>query len=397
MTELVEDEYQRFPDDAELQAEYAVQKPLLVERMNKSFDLIDNEPAEVKAVTAFFAQKDLISELIAKNGLTLDNISSKYQITAEVLDAYYKFSKFKYECGMYKEVEEMLCNFLAIQQPAGTASYVGALWGRLSCHILLAKWGDTVSDLQAVKEAIDVRNASHINQLKQRAWLLHWGLFILLSQRDGAEALADLFAEKPYLQAVENLCPWLLRYYTAAVILSPSRRRTNLRDLLKEIKAMSYQYSDPMTQFLDSLFDQFDFDEAQIKLKECQQLVKNDFFLQKFADKFMHEARMLICEMYCTINRNVDLTMLAEKLQLTDEEAERWMVDIVRGSTQGPTVDAKIDSSGRQVLMAPPERSAYKQVIDTTRELTTRSAILGANLENLVKDQGMYIKQNLVR
>jgi translation initiation factor 3 subunit E len=397
MTELVEDEYQRFADDAGLQAEYKVQKPLLAERMKKSFELIDHEPAEVKLVTNFFAQKDLISELIAKNSLTLENISAKYQITAEVLDAYYKFSKFKYECGMYKEVEEMLCNFLSIQQPAGTPSYVGALWGRLACQILLAKWGGTVSDLQAVKEAIDVRNASHINQLKQRAWLLHWGLFILLSHRDGAETLADLFAEKAYLQTVENLCPWLLRYYTAAVILSPSRRRSNLRDLLREIKAMSYQYSDPMTQFLDCLFDQFDFDEAQVKLKECQQLVKNDFFLQKFADRFMHEARMLICEMYCTINRSVDLAMLAEKLQLTAEEAERWMVDIVRGSTQGPTAEAKIDSAGCKVLMAVPERAAYKQVIDATRELTTRSAILGANLEGLVKDQAGYIKENLVR
>jgi len=38
----------------------------------------------------------------------------------------------------------------------------------------------------------------------------------------------------------------------------------------------------------------------------------------------MHEARMLICEMYCTIHRKVDLSMLAEKLKLSDEETERW-------------------------------------------------------------------------
>jgi translation initiation factor 3 subunit E len=394
MTELVEDEYMRFPDDKALQAEFAIQKPILAERMKKSFELIDNEPVEVQLATKFFAQKELIAELIAKNSFTLDYISSKHQITAEVLDAYYKFSKFKYECGMYKEVEEMLNHFLSVHQPTGTASYVGALWGRLSCHILLAKWNDTVADLHAVKDAIDVRNVAPLTQLKQRAWLLHWGLFILLSQRDGAEALADLFAEKYYLQTLENLCPWLLRYYTAAVILSPSRRRTHLRDLLKEIKAVSYQYTDPITLFLDSLFDQFDFDEAQLKLKECQQLVKNDFFLQKFADKFMHEARMLICEMYCTINRKVDLGMLAAKLQLTDEEAERWMVDIVRGSTQGPISDAKIDSSGKQVIIAASDRAAYKQVVDSTRELTTRAGILGNNLENLVKDQAVYIKHN---
>eukprot|EP00600_Ochromonadales_sp_CCMP1393_P005447 CAMPEP_0174959138 /NCGR_PEP_ID=MMETSP0004_2-20121128/3014_1 /TAXON_ID=420556 /ORGANISM="Ochromonas sp., Strain CCMP1393" /LENGTH=397 /DNA_ID=CAMNT_0016207431 /DNA_START=133 /DNA_END=1326 /DNA_ORIENTATION=+ len=397
MTELVEDEYLRYPDDAELQAEFKIQKPLLEERMAKSFDLIDHPPEDVKLVTAFFAQRDLIGELTAKNNFNLEFIATKHQITTEALDAYYKFSKFKYECGMYKEVEEMLCNFLSIPQPP-SPNYVGALWGRLACHILLAKWGDTVSDLLAVKEAIEVRGANHLDQLRQRAWLMHWGLFILLSHSAGAETLADLFSEKPYLQTLENLCPWLLRYFTAAVILSPSRRRTMLRDILREIKVMAYQYSDPMTQFLDSLFEHFDFDEAQVKLKECQQLVKNDFFLQKFADKFMHEARMLICEMYCTINSKVDLVMLAEKLQLSDEEAEKWMVDIVRNATSGPTANAKIDSAGKQVLMAPPSsRAAYKQVTDSARELTTRSAILSSNLENLVKEQGVYLKQSTTR
>lgn len=398
MTELVEEEYQRFPDDAELQAEYKIQKPILADRMKKSFELIDNESAEVKLATNFFAQKDLINELIAKNSLTLENISTKYQITTDILDAYYKFAKFKYECGMYKEVEEMIANYLSVQQPISTISYIGALWARLACHILLAKWSDTVSDLHAVKEAIDVRNAtSNINQLNQRGWLMHWCLFLLLSQRDGIETLVDLYSEKPYLQAIENLCPWLLRYYTASIILSPSRRRTNLRDLLKEIKLISYQYTDPMIQFLDCLFDQFDFDEAQIKLHECQLLVKNDFFLQKFSDKFMNESRMLICEMYCTINHNVDINMLSTKLSLTNEEAERWMVSIVRNSTTGPIMNAKIDSANNKMLMKTPENTAYKSVMDTTRDLTTRSSILASNMENLIKEQNEYIKQNLAR
>ena len=68
---------------------------------------------------------------------------------------------------------------------------------------------------------------------------------------------------------------------------------------------------------------QFDFDEAQRKLEQCEVLVKNDFFLLIHAEQFMHEARMLICEMYCTVHSKVDLSMLAEKLKLSDEETER--------------------------------------------------------------------------
>ena len=74
------------------------------------------------------------------------------------------------------------------------------------------------------------------------------------------------------------------------------------------------------------------------------------FYDKMTTDKFMHEARVMICEMYCTINRRVDLHMLAEKLQMTEEEAEKWMVEMVRNSSAGSnTADAKIDSSAKQV------------------------------------------------
>lgn len=70
----------------------------------------------------------------------------------------------------------------------------------------------------------------------------------------------------------------------------------------------------------------------------------------------------------------------------------RWMVDMVRGTSGGPTLDAKIDSAGRQVIIAAPTRSAYKQIVESVRDLTTRSAILSGNLENLVTEQAVYMQ-----
>lgn len=391
MTELVEDEYERYPDDKELAAEYATQKSILSKRKDQIFDQIDNEPGVVQKVAAFFEDGATVTQLKTDSNLTLDYLAANYDITFYMLESYYKFSKFKYECGMYSDAEEMLGNFLSVTQPSG-ALYQGALWGRLACRILQAKWADSLVDLNAVKEAIDVRNVNAMDQLKQRAWLMHWGLFVHINQRDGVEGLADFYSEKAYLQTLENVCPWLLRYYTAAVVLSPTKRTTMLRDVLQVIANMSYQYSDPITLFLESLFNQFDFDEAQIKLQECQVLMKNDFFLQIYADKFMHEARMLICEMLCTINHTVDLKMLAEKLHFTDEEAERWMVNLVRGTAAGARLDARIDSAGKQVIMAAPSKSAYKKIVDSTRDLTNRTTILSTNLETLVRDQALYLR-----
>ena len=42
MTELVEDEYEKFPNDSEFQNEYKIKKPILEKRKNEIFDKIDN-------------------------------------------------------------------------------------------------------------------------------------------------------------------------------------------------------------------------------------------------------------------------------------------------------------------------------------------------------------------
>jgi translation initiation factor 3 subunit E len=259
------------------------------------------------------------------------------------------------------------------------------------------KWDLALTDLEKVKEAIDGRHIAPIDQLRQRAWVLHWGLLVYINQRDGIDSLTDFFSDRVYLQTLENLCPWLLRYYTAFVILSPNTRQNRLREVLSEIQSISYQYSDPITEFLSSLFNQFDFDEAQIKLKECQELVKNDFFLQIYAESFMKQARLLICEMYCNINKHVDISMLSQKLQLSEEEAEKWMVDIVRVSKSGPTYDAKIDSSDKRVTMSTPSKSSYQSVIDKTKEITVRSGILTSNLTAVLNEQSALITQIKLR
>eukprot|EP00607_Mallomonas_marina_P009925 CAMPEP_0182419722 /NCGR_PEP_ID=MMETSP1167-20130531/4109_1 /TAXON_ID=2988 /ORGANISM="Mallomonas Sp, Strain CCMP3275" /LENGTH=326 /DNA_ID=CAMNT_0024594785 /DNA_START=455 /DNA_END=1435 /DNA_ORIENTATION=+ len=320
----------------------------------------------------------------------MDFIYSNHGISQEDTEEYFKHSKFRYDCGMYSDAEGMLGRYLSISQPQNN-SVLGALWGRLACRILQANWDDSLQDVTAVKEAIESRSIAPVDQIRQRGWLMHWGLFVYMNHRDGTDALVDFYAEKSYLQTLENLCPWLLRYFTVAVILS-HRRRNLLADVLKEIQSMKYQYSDPITEFLECLYEHFDFDEAQSRLKDCQTLMKNDFFLQSFAEKFTHEARLLICEIYCTINRRVDLTMLAEKLELSEEEAERWMVDMVRSASAGSSVDAKIDSSGKQVIMSVPMRSAHQQVVDRTRDLTVRSSLLCSNLESTLQDQAFYVK-----
>ena len=84
--------------------------------------------------------------------------------------------------------------------------------------------------------------------------------------------------------------------------------------------------------------------------------------------------------------------MLAKKLQMTEEESEKWMVQMVRGSSSSHAIDAKIDSASKQVIMAMSSRSAHQQVMDKTGEFTQRATSLAVALEGVAKDQKDLIR-----
>jgi translation initiation factor 3 subunit E len=69
--------------------------------------------------------------------------------------------------------------------------------------------------------------------------------------------------------------------------------------------------------------------------------------------------------------------MLAEKLNMTPEEAEKWIVNMIRNSP----LDAKIDSKLGHVVMDSPVQSVYQQVIEKTKGLSFRSQLLSNNID----------------
>lgn len=390
MMELIEDEYAKFKDDSDMEKALEECKADMETRKTEIFKQLDNEPEGVTRVKQLFDNETLLAELKGTANLSLDYLSANLSINAETLDSFYQYSKFKYECGVYEEAATMLNNFLSIVQ-VQSSSVIGALWGRLACRILQAGWEESVADFIAVKDAIESRGITPMDQLFQRAWLLHWSLFVFMNQRDGFDAHGEFFSEKIYLQTLENLCPWMLRYYTLTCIVG-SKKRNTMRDLLLEIQHLKHVYSDPITQFIEALYQDFDFELAQVKLKESQEIIKNDFFMHIHADRFMQEARMVICEVYCTINRRIDLSSLSQKLELTEDEAEKWMVDMVQKSSSPSLHNAKIDSSGKQVIMSPPNKGGQQEIVDRTRDLTVRSGMLSSNIDSLLAEQGFYLK-----
>jgi translation initiation factor 3 subunit E len=313
-----------------------------------------------------------------------------------MIEDLFSHAKLQMDAGFPDQAVKYLSFYRDLSDPESERSFT-SLWGLLAASIVdkgLQMGYDIsiVRHLDAVKMAIDERsNAPVLVQLQQRSWLLHWSMFVFFNLKDptadGCSMLVDFclrsgenYRDNEYLQAIQVNCPWLLRYLTAAVISCGSGSSTSkdwstrnvLRDLVKVIQHEKAVYSDPITEFVEALHVDFNFDAAQEKLKECEVVLRNDFFFnlgsdngEAFIANFIEKARSLIFETFCQIHSKVDISNLALKLNMKPEETEKWMVNMIRNSD----LDAKIDSEKNTVVMNHSFASIHQQIIEKTKDI----------------------------
>merc|ERR1719154_29403 len=305
-------------------------------------------------------------------------LNSNFDITREMIDSLYQFAKFQYECGNYLEASEYLYIYKVLDEKNG----MGAMWGKLASEILLQNWDSALEDFTRLKEIVDGDTFSlPLKLLQQRTWLIHWSLFIFFNHPKGRDKLIEMFLHQPqYLNAIQTMCPHILRYLTTAVITSKNRRKL-LQDLVKVIQQESYTYRDPITEFLECLYVNFDFDGAQKKLRECEQVLVNDFFLVACRDDFIENARLFIFETFCKIHQCISINMLAEKLNMSPEEAEKWIVNLIQDLMQNGRHDAKIDSKQGHVVMGTQAATVQQQVIEKTKGVILKTQTLMLNMQ----------------
>lgn len=129
--------------------------------------------------------------------------------------------------------------------------------------------------------------------MQHRTWLIHWALFVLFNYR-GREIfewfLSDKYDQifnnlilffcllkKRYLNAIQTTCPYVLRYLTALLVLN-KKKGLHLKELVKVIQQESHTYHDPITEFVEALYVNFDFEESQVRLRECEKVNSKLFF-----------------------------------------------------------------------------------------------------------------------
>ena len=66
-------------------------------------------------------------------------------------------------------------------------------------------------------------------------------------------------------------------------------------------------YRDPITEFIEHLYVNFDFEAARRKLNQCQAVLLTDFFLIACLEEFVENARLMIFETFCRIHQVISI------------------------------------------------------------------------------------------
>jgi len=311
----------------------------------------------------------------------------------------FSYAKFQFECGNYGAAADLLNYYWSL----GTDQdkLLSSLWGRLAALILTQSWDAALETLVKLRDAVDSEglHAPPAEQVQRRAWLLHWSLFVFFNHEAGRGGLVDLVFTDRYLNAAQTVAPHLLRYAAVAAVVgsggSGRRRRSQaMRDLARVVEQESYEYRDPITEFVRRLYVDHDFEGAREALAEAGPVMEADFFVAALAREFADAARNLVFENYCKVHERIDLVSLSSKLRLENgggegeegasggaagdddersaEAAEAYIVDLIRNAR----LRAQIDSRAKAVVIASAFPSVQDQLIETVRGLTQRTQVL---------------------
>lgn len=350
------------------------------------YKLLMGKTAEIRKV---LENAEEVAKLKAQNSFNLEHLSKVHGVTAASLDDLYKYAKFQFDAGKYGSAGELLAYFRLLAPEH--AESLGALWGKLGSEILTQDWVAAQDSLTRLKDAIEASKSLSENpalQMTNRAWLLHWALFVYTAPSggggggggpnvEGLNRLIDLSMSEFYVNAVQTTSQHLLRYIAVAHVVS-SQRRHPLKELVRVIEQESSVYQDPVTQFILALYSEYNFDRAQEMLKEAEDVLANDYFLHGLTAVFMENARLLIFRSYCKIHQCIDLGMMVKKLGLGGNDilkAETWIVNVVRNEQ-----DAKIDSAKNQIVFRPVVTPIHQKFMEKARGLASATALLQANI-----------------
>jgi translation initiation factor 3 subunit E len=311
MVDFVGNLYKEINNTETLPSEYANKRENVLNKLQQ-YD------QDSEHLLNLLGDESVTSQIRSDKVANLKFLEEQYGVTQQMVDTLYDFGRFRYECGNYIEASDLLYRFRILSTDSDKVTK--ATWGKLVCDILAEEWEAALEEVDKVKEYIETRLFNNPRaQLTARESLVHYALFPFFNYEPAREKLTEMYFSAPYISSIQTVCPWILRYLSAAVITYRSRNTSShiyqkqLKDLVRVVKQEVYEYEDPVTEFVKALYIDFDFEGAQKKLSEAEEVLRRDFFLGSSTDAFVEAARHLISESYCKIHARIDIKFVGPK------------------------------------------------------------------------------------
>jgi translation initiation factor 3 subunit E len=310
MSDFVGDLYAQLNNLPERPSEYAKKREDVLNQ-RRIFE------EETEKIQNLLSDADVVNNLRADKVSNMTYLKDNHGVTPAMVDQLYDYGQFQYNCGDYSSASELLYQFRILSTDNDKVS--AATWGKLASDILTTNWESAMEEVAKIKENIETRLFNNpLAQLQHRTWLVHWSLFPFFNFEAGRDTLTEMFFSPAYINTIQTSCPWILRYLAAAVITNRNRPggknnyilghyQRQLKDLVRIVRQEQYEYNDPVTGFIKALYVDFDFEEAQKRLSEADEILRSDFFLVAASDSFLDAARHLISESYCKIHQRIDI------------------------------------------------------------------------------------------
>ncbi len=138
-------------------------------------------------------------------------------------------------------------------------------------------------------------------------------------------ALLDLFFRPAYMNTLQLVCPWLLRYLTVAVLTVSRKSTKDLSKVYTTMPALDVS-KDPILNFFDAVHVNLDLLRASKAIQDCPAALQTDFFLVSLLGEFTLAAQCIIFESLLKVHGTLSLDSLAARLHLLSS-AESWITE----------------------------------------------------------------------
>ena len=160
--------------------------------------------------------------------------------------------------------------------------------------------------------------------LLYRGYIIHWSLFLL---ENNMELFLDTLFKDTYFTLIENAFNYMYSYLIIFSILTKSKRYIN--QIKESIKKINIQ-GDKFIDLFKEIFINYDIGKSVKLFEECKEIMKNDYFVYNYIDKFNAKFKEIIIENYIFLNETIDLSELSKLFNDNITETRKYTQDIIK-------------------------------------------------------------------